>query len=125
MKPREDGAYEFSDGRGGRVLFWPSDHPAEFAISLELPQGGGGAAGLKFIRECIDAMFNETPALRLYGLIEVDNLASRQIASACWWRPDPKRDGNGYTYRYMNIGHWIRRRGGATLAKAEARRPKK
>lgn len=125
MQPRSDGVYEFSDGKDGKVLFWPSDNPAVFAISLELPAGGGNAAGVKFIRECIDTMFNETPALLLYGVILNDNLASKQIASVCQWGANPERDYDKYTYRFTTIGHWIKKRGKDTLAKAEARRPKK
>lgn len=125
MKPRKDGVYEFSDGKGGKVLFWPSGDPRVLAISLELPAGGGNAAGVKFIRECIDTMFNETPALKLYGLIRDDNLASKQIATVCQWDSDPSKDADGYTYRFTTIGRWIKKRGPSALAKAEARRPKK
>lgn len=124
MKKLEDGSYEFTN-EDGRILFLPLDHPAVFVIKLELPAGGGNAQGVKFIRECIDQMFNDTPALILCGWIEDSNLASKQIASVCQWDAKPEKDHDGYTYRFTTIGRWIKKRGKQGLEKAEARRPKK
>jgi len=43
----------------------------------------------------------------------------------CQWEPKPEKDDHfeGYTYRYITISKWIKKRGKAGLEKAEARRP--
>ena len=127
MKLLEDGSYEFPTPKGdGRIVFFKDQcTPFTYAIHLELPAGGGDAAGLKFIRDCISAMFNETDALILHGYIKEGNLASKQIASACKWLPKPEMDRGEHSYRYMTISRWIMKQGKAGLEKAEARRPKK
>lgn len=124
MERREDGAYEFRDG-ARRVLFQLDRRPQVYNITLELPPGGGDSAGIEYIRECIDAMFNETPALVVCGMIHKDNAPSRVIAGSLPWVADPSRDLGEYTYRYTTIGRWINIRGAERMARALLRRPSK
>ncbi len=51
MRQPNSNDYVFDNPKGGRIVFYKDEHsPFTYNIFLELPEGGGDAAGIKFIQ---------------------------------------------------------------------------
>jgi len=120
-KMNDWGSYAFTDKKGRAIRFDPDlqgiknkdGEALSYTIWLELGERGGDKEGLRFTRDAISWMFNETPCLEIVGYIDEYNRASSAFANAAQWDVlgTEMRGDTKIIKRGISIGKWIHRRG--------------
>lgn len=109
-----------SDG-DKKIIFTKHEWLPKYEVELKLGSGGGNASGLKFTRDAVSWIFNETPCIMLHGVIEKTNPASRAFSlTVPWEQYDETPD--FWKFR-CGIQYWIDNAKGYNMSKAEGKRP--
>lgn len=109
-----------SDG-DKKIIFRKHEWLPKCEVSLEFGSGGGNASGLKFTRDAIAWVFNETPCIMLHGVIEKTNKASRAFSLTVPWEQYGETDTH-WLFR-CGIQYWMDNAVGHDKTKAEGKRP--
>lgn len=104
-----------------RIIFNKHPYLPEYQVTLELGSGNGNAAGLKFTRDAIAWVFNETPCIMLRGQINKNNTSSKAFSHTVPWEQYGETD-SVWLFR-CGIQYWMDNAVGYDKTKAENKRP--
>lgn len=103
-----------------KIIFDKHPYLPEYNVTLELGSGNGNAAGLKFVRDAVAWVFNETPCIMLRGAIDKNNAASKAFSHTVPWEQYDETD-SAWLFR-CGIQYWMDNAIGYNTSKAEKKR---